>query len=249
MNASWGPLDYGPANRQGVEPQYSGFLGSSFSEPYLVLFLPDSDTSTIALIEVKHPRRSQHDLNDEVLPFIRDYLDGTRPLRHLLPDAVLGNRRWNFANTYYLTNALDRSLTSEEPHLVVRSAILDETTDSQVNDAIDQLKLYASRATRQASEASLSHLRTFLPRRTSSRTQRVTPEVSDEPIIAPETDKHDAETWLTIASAHFGPTMGRAWFEGSNSHLGGARPVDVLRSGNTDAVFEALTAMITGEYA
>lgn len=56
----------------------------------------------------------------------------------------------------------------------------------------------------------------------------------------------DLEHVLARARLVWGETAARTWLESANSHLGGARPIDVLQLSGPAAVLEALDAAAWG---
>ncbi len=54
-----------------------------------------------------------------------------------------------------------------------------------------------------------------------------------------------------LARAHrvYNPTLTARWLVGHDSHLGGARPIDVVAMGGTSAVIDALEEIEAGAYA
>ncbi|MFC4224661.1 antitoxin Xre/MbcA/ParS toxin-binding domain-containing protein [Lysinibacter cavernae] len=59
----------------------------------------------------------------------------------------------------------------------------------------------------------------------------------------------DLDYVLARASQVWPPAVALQWLEGHNSFLGGARPIDVLRSSGAAEVIEALDGALAGAYA
>ena len=54
---------------------------------------------------------------------------------------------------------------------------------------------------------------------------------------------------VALLSGYLEPTSIPKWLTGHNAHLGGRRPVDLLREGNLSDVIAAIEAMKSGSYA
>lgn len=53
----------------------------------------------------------------------------------------------------------------------------------------------------------------------------------------------------TLLRESFRPEVARSWLTGRNAHLGGARPIDVLRLGEGGDVLDALRSELAGGFA
>ncbi len=59
----------------------------------------------------------------------------------------------------------------------------------------------------------------------------------------------DFDLVLERACQVWEPSVARVWLHSQNAHLGGARPIDVLRERGAQEVLDALDAAAAGTYA
>lgn len=69
------------------------------------------------------------------------------------------------------------------------------------------------------------------------------------PPVTQSTKPLQKSEFLDLVVAELGPTMSNAWLTCPNSHLGGARPLDIVETGVDDDLLDALEATSTGSYA
>lgn len=73
--------------------------------------------------------------------------------------------------------------------------------------------------------------------------------VSDDVVAATSRGVTVIAELRTLLRESFRPEVARSWLTGRNAHLGGARPIDVLRLGEGGDVLDALRSELAGGFA